>query len=68
MKIKDLRLAAGLTQAQLVELSGISRGQVQKLERGEIQLGNITLTTAAKLAEALGVGLEELAAEINKQR
>lgn len=59
-KIKDLRQAAGLTQAQLVERSGVSRGQIQKLESGEIKIGNITLINAARLADALGVEIGTL--------
>ena len=52
--IKTLRQAAGLTQQQLADLAGVNRSQVQKLERGEISLGNITSRTYLALCDALG--------------
>ena len=63
MSIRDRRLAAGMTQRQLAAAAQINIRQLQKIEAGEIRLGNITLATAARLAVALGVDLEDLAAE-----
>lgn len=60
---QDLRKAAGLTQAQLAAAAGINIRQIQKLEAGEIRLGNLTLANAAKLADALGISMEALLAE-----
>ena len=57
---KELRAAAGLTQAQLAEAAGINVRQIQKIESGEISLVNVTLGNALKLAQALGVGVEDL--------
>lgn len=58
--IVTLRRAAGFTQQQLADAAGINRSQVQKLERGEIRIGNITLNSAAGIAAALGIKIEEL--------
>ena len=60
MSFRDLRAAAQLTQAQLAAASGIHLRQIQKIEAGEIRIGNLTLATAAKLAEALGVTMEDI--------
>jgi len=60
MTIRDYRLARGLTQQQLADAAILNRSQIQKLERGEIQVGNITLSNAARLACALGIKIEDL--------
>lgn len=59
-KLKRLRIDAGLTQAQLAEAAGVNIRQIQKIEAGEIQIGNVTLQNAARLAAALGVTIESL--------
>lgn len=61
--LKEMRKAAGLTQTQLASAAGINIRQIQKLEAGEIRLGNLTLANAAKLADALGISMEALLAE-----
>ena len=58
--LKSLRQAAGLTQSALASRSGINLRQIQKIEAGEIKMENITLQTAARLAQALGITMEEL--------
>ena len=60
MTIRERRRAAQLTQVQLAEAAGLNIRQIQKIEAGEIQIGNITLTNAARLARALGVKIEDL--------
>ena len=60
MTIRERRRAAKLTQAQLAEAAGLNIRQIQKIEAGEIQIGNVTLTNAAHLAQALGVKIEDL--------
>lgn len=60
MALKDLRQAAGMTQAALAEKSGVNIRQIRKIELGEIKIGNITLQNAARLAGALGVSAEAL--------
>ena len=53
MNIKSMRLAAGLTQTQLAQKAGMNYRWIQKLERGEILIENITLKNAIKLFSAL---------------
>jgi len=50
-----LRLAAGLTQAELAERAGLSQADISRYERG---LGNPTSTTIEGIAAALGAHLE----------
>lgn len=49
-----------MTQAGLAEKSGVNIRQIRKIEAGDIRIGNITLTNAARLAAALGVRIEDL--------
>jgi len=57
LRIRQLRLAKGLTQEQLAHLSGISRQYIGDVERGE---RNIAIVNIQKIARALGVTLSEL--------
>ena len=58
-----IRTSKGMTQTNLAELSGINARQIRKIETGEIKTKNITIGTIAALANALGVGIEELIKE-----
>lgn len=60
MMITDLRKAAGLTQKGLADAAGINIRQIQKIEAGEIQIGNITLKNAKALADALHTSIDSL--------
>ena len=60
MGIKELRKAAGLTQQALGDAVSMNLRQIQKLESGEYQIGNITFKNGVALAEALGVEPKEL--------
>ncbi|MCC7483453.1 MAG: helix-turn-helix transcriptional regulator [Burkholderiales bacterium] len=51
--IRARRLALGLSQAEVARRSGIQQRQVSRFERG----GDITLSTLAKMAQALDVEL-----------
>lgn len=62
-KIERLRLAAGLTQVQLAELSGYTQPKIAALESGAIGVANLPLSRAVALADALGVSAEELLIE-----
>lgn len=57
--VRRLRLAAGLSQMALAELSGVSRRTVIKLEAGE---ANVSLTGLDHLADALGATFVDLVA------
>lgn len=60
MDIKELRKAAGLTQRQLADAAGLNIRQVQKIEAGEIEPGNMTAKNVFALADALGVDARRL--------
>ena len=56
MKLKQIRLERGLSVPQLVELSWVPRRTIQEIEKND--KGKVH--TAIKLADALGVTLDEL--------
>ena len=60
MTLKERRTAAGLTQAQLSEKSGMDVRAIRRLEKGEIKIENIVLKNAVGLARALGITAEQL--------
>lgn len=57
-KIKELREKAGLSQAELSKKSGVSQNLIARLESGS--LTNTTTNTLFKIANALGVRVEQL--------
>lgn len=52
-KLLYQRSIAGITQSELAEKSGINIRQIQKYEKGEYDIENMTLRTALALANAL---------------
>lgn len=56
-RLRELRLAQGLTLADLAERSGVSRSNISLIERGE---SSATATVLDKLTGALGVTLASL--------
>ena len=56
-RLKDIRGKKGETQEKLSELVGINPKYLSSIERGK---ENPTLNTVIKLAETLGVTLEEI--------
>jgi transcriptional regulator with XRE-family HTH domain len=54
---KRIRLAKGLTQEELAELSGFSQQYISDLERGR---RNPTVVSLYELAQALGVNYLEI--------
>lgn len=60
--LRAARLAAGLTQKQLAEASGVNQRQIQKVEAGEIKAGNMTASNLLAIADALSVDPRELIA------
>jgi transcriptional regulator with XRE-family HTH domain len=59
-RIKEVRIAKGMTQAEVAEKSGLKQSQVSMIETGE---RGLNVKTADKIAHALGVTLNELLAE-----
>lgn len=56
MRLREIRMERGLSVPQLTELSGVSRRTIQDLETR----GDGRISTAIKLADALGISLDEL--------
>lgn len=56
MQVRKIRLEKGLSVPKLSELSGLSRRTIQEVEKRD----ECTVSTAKKLAKALGVTLDEL--------
>lgn len=56
MNLKKIRTERGLSVPKLVELSGVPRRTIQDLETR----GDGRISTAIKLADALGVTMDEL--------
>ena len=58
--LQKLRKAAGLSQSQLADKSGISWRTIQEYEQGRKRLNGISIERALPLARALGVTIEDL--------
>ena len=56
-RLKDARAGAGLTQAQLAELVGVTRKTVNTIEN---RVFTPSATLAIKLAQALDLSVEQL--------
>lgn len=63
-KIKEVRESLNLTQEQLAERSGVSRGTISALENGEPVT---TSKTLVKLAKAMGVSVDQIFCAENAQ-
>lgn len=57
-KIREVREAKGMTQAELARISGISRVTISALENGVVR--NTTSKTLLKLAEALETTVDHI--------
>ena len=51
---------AGMTQAELAEASGVNIRQIQRVELGEAETGNLTARNLIAIADALGVDIRSL--------
>ena len=58
--IKEYRKAKGLTQIELAELAGTGQNRISQYESGERPVENMTVRQAKKIAEALGVKIDDL--------
>lgn len=59
-KLEWSRRAEGLTQAQLAEASGVNIRQIQRVELGEAEAGNLTAKNLIAIADALDVDIRRL--------
>ena len=57
-KIKEVRESKRMTQEELAEKSGVSRGTISALENGSMR--NTTSKTLLKLAPALGTSVDRI--------
>ena len=58
--IKYARKAARMTQQQLADESGVNIRQIQRVESGASQAGNLTAKNLIAIADALGIDPHEL--------
>lgn len=58
--IKELRLEKGMTQTQLAKIAGTQQSRLGEYERGDKAIENMTVGQAKKIANALGVKIDEL--------
>ena len=59
-KLEWSRRMAGMTQAELAEASGVNIRQIQRVELGEAETGNLTARNLIAIADALGVDVRSL--------
>lgn len=63
--VRRARSRKGLTQEELAEAAGVHRNYIGDVERGETNVGFLNLL---KLAEGLGMSLEELISRYEAER
>lgn len=61
--IRRAREAAGLSQTDVTRLTGIAQTMLSRLENGHTSIDKTTVGTIRKLADALGVTIDELTAQ-----
>ena len=59
-KLEWSRRMAELTQAELAQKSGVNIRQIQRVELGEAEAGNLTARNLLSIADALGVDMRAL--------
>jgi transcriptional regulator with XRE-family HTH domain len=63
-KLRKLRAKKGFTQEKLARLADISTATLVKIESGAAK--EPTITTIIKIADVLGVSIDELVDRVNK--
>ena len=58
--LQRIRKSKGLSQNQLVELSGVSRSLITKYESGEKNINRAASETLYKISTVLGCSIEDL--------
>lgn len=59
-KLEWSRRVAGMTQAELAEASSVNIRQIQRVELGEAEAGNLTAKNLISIADALHVDIRRL--------
>ena len=60
--LKNLRIRAGLTQKELSDLTGITQSKISTYEQAA-NLNNVTIGNMSRIAEAIGVTIDEIIKE-----
>ena len=60
MKLRELRWAAGLTQAETAKRSGLGLRLYQRYESGEVSISRVEFKKIVDLSRVLGCPLEKL--------
>ena len=60
-KLKQLRIAAGLTQIELAKQAHVKPGKISAYEKDMLDIANEPLSVAKRIAAALGVTIDDLA-------
>lgn len=58
--LRNARIDAGLTQQQLANMSGVNIRQIQRIEDGSSDAGNMTAKNLIAIADAIGVDIRAL--------
>lgn len=58
--LKKVRESKGFTQKELAERSGVNIRQIQHYEQGTHSINGASVTTALKIADALGCAIREI--------
>lgn len=58
--MRTIRKLKGVKQTELAEKIGTSQGRIAEYETGKINVANVTLETALKIAQALGTTIDDL--------
>lgn len=58
--LRDARISAGWTQQQLADASGVNIRQIQRVELGSSDAGNLTARNLLAIADALGIDPHDL--------
>lgn len=59
-KLEWARLAAGMEQKELAEKSGVNVRQIQRVELGESEAGNLSARNLIAIADALDTDIRDL--------
>lgn len=59
-RLRQLRTAAGLTQQELSDRTGIPRARISEYETERLNPLNMTTLSALKISEALDISIEQL--------
>lgn len=60
MKLAELRKQRGLSQRKLAAAAEIDNSKIERLEYGQNKIEDVSLKVAKRLADALGVTMDEL--------